>query len=287
MRRIPVSVIVMTKNEERNIGKCLLSVRDFSEVFVVDSQSTDQTRAIATAHGAKLIDFVWNGRYPKKKQWSIDNIQFTNSWIIFLDADEEMTGELANEIAYAIENKRETMGYFINLDYVFHNRVLHHGHRIRKLALFRHDRGYFIERDDLMATHMWEVEGHYQPTIEGNTGRLRHCIVHKDHDSLYSLFSRYNRYTDWEATMLGSNAGARPGESQPRLRTLMKRVFRRLPAKGLVAFLHSYVLCAGFLDGSAGFHYAISRGFYYWQVGLKSAEMVERLAVGPDSSDVD
>ena len=66
---VPVSVIVMTKNEELNIRKCLASLAKFNEVFVVDSHSEDKTVEIATELGAKIVEFQWNGRYPKKKQW--------------------------------------------------------------------------------------------------------------------------------------------------------------------------------------------------------------------------
>ena len=69
MQKIPVSVVVMTKNEERNIAKCLKALVEFDEVFVVDSDSTDATCAMATALGARVSNFQWNGKYPKKKQW--------------------------------------------------------------------------------------------------------------------------------------------------------------------------------------------------------------------------
>ena len=66
MQKIPVSVVVMTKNEERNIAKCLKALAEFDEVFVIDSRSTDATCALAASLGAKVVDFQWNGKYPKK-----------------------------------------------------------------------------------------------------------------------------------------------------------------------------------------------------------------------------
>ena len=74
--RVPVSVVVMTKNEESNLPKCLPSVERFDEVFVVDSRSDDRTQEIARSAGAEVVEFVWNGRYPKKKQWCLENLPF-------------------------------------------------------------------------------------------------------------------------------------------------------------------------------------------------------------------
>jgi glycosyltransferase involved in cell wall biosynthesis len=80
----------MTKNEELNIAKCLRSLNDFAEVFVVDSDSTDNTRTIAESMGARVVHFSWNGKYPKKKQWCLDNLSFSHDWVLFVDADEEI-----------------------------------------------------------------------------------------------------------------------------------------------------------------------------------------------------
>src|SRR5437870_3272758 len=84
---IPVTVIVPTKNEENNIRECLASVQGFAEVFVVDSSSGDQTAALASASGASVIDFKWNGDYPRKKQWALENLEISNQWVLLLDAD--------------------------------------------------------------------------------------------------------------------------------------------------------------------------------------------------------
>ncbi len=76
--KIPVSVIVMTLNEELNIVNCLKSLERFDEVFVVDSNSTDRTCQIAAEMGAKPVNFSWNRQYPRKKQWSLDNLPFSH-----------------------------------------------------------------------------------------------------------------------------------------------------------------------------------------------------------------
>jgi glycosyltransferase involved in cell wall biosynthesis len=270
--RVPVSVIVMTRDEEANIAKCLRSVRGFDEVFVVDSGSRDATCAIAAEMGAHVVPFRWNGRYPKKKQWCLDELPFRHDWVLYVDADEEVTPRLTESIRQALAPAPRHAGYFVGYDYVFLGHVLRHGHRVYKLVLLDRHKARFPERDDLDVANMWEVEGHYQPLVEGTTGVLRPRMRHDDHATLYHYFERHNRYSDWEAALRGRGTLLREAEAQPRGRRALKKMFARLPLKGLVAFLHSYVWKAGFLDGRAGFHYAVARAFYYWQIGIKSRE---------------
>lgn len=269
--RIPASVIVMTKNEERNIVACLRALSAFKEVFVVDSESDDRTVELAETEGATVVNFSWNGRYPKKKQWSLENLPFTQEWVLYVDADEVMTSALADEIASVLASPDPAAGYFVGYDYVFLGRQLRHGFRAQKLVLFRRGRGRFVDYDDLAAANMWEVEGHYQPVIDGRVANFRHRMVHHDHDSLFHYFERHNRYSDWEVVVraAGDTAGE---ERQPALRRLLKKLFARLPAKGLAAFVDSYILRGGLLDGRPGFHFAVARGVYYWQVTAKGYE---------------
>ncbi|GAB6988092.1 glycosyltransferase family 2 protein [Paenibacillus pini] len=273
VNKIPVSVIIMTKNEEKNIRKCLLSVVDFAEVFVVDSGSTDQTQSISEAMGATVVDFQWNGQYPKKKQWCLDYLPFQNDYVLYVDADEEVTAELAAEIKGLFANGAPLNGYFVGFDLVFMNKVLKFGHRMFKLVLLNRHAGHFLDYNDLNASNMWEVEGHYQPQIDGSTGVLKSSMVHYDHDSLFDYFAKHNRYSDWEAVVRSNGAMSNLNESQIWIRTLQKRIFHQLPLKWAVSFLHSYVMKLGFLDGAAGFHYAFARCVYYWQIGIKIKEL--------------
>lgn len=273
---IPVSVIIMTKNEEKNIGKCLDSVHRFGQIFVVDSNSEDRTREIAAEKGASVVPFTWNGKYPKKKQWCLVNLPFRYDWVLYVDADEEVYPELAEEINGIMQNGPGHDGYFVKFDYVFLRKVLRHGHHVYKLVLFHRKKGSFLDYDDLDAANMWEVEGHYQPHIDGVTAVLRNRMLHDDHDSLFHYFARHNRYSDWEAVLRQKGKIVNRGESQPGLRMTMKLMFDRMPLKGLVSFLHSYVFKLGFLDGPAGFHFALARAFYYWQIGVKSREVAQK-----------
>lgn len=270
---LPVSAVVMTRNEERNVGRCLRSLEQVNEVFVVDSASEDSTVSIATACGARVVQFDWNGLYPKKKQWSLDHLPFSHDWVLFLDADEELSPDLIEEMRHLFESEPTHVGYFVGYNYVFLGRVLRYGHRVFKLILIDRRRARFPVIADLEAVNANEVEAHYQPDVDGTTGVLSARALHDDHDSLFHYFDRHNRYSDWEAIVRANGALPRKGEPQPAIRGRLKAIFARLPLKGLIAFLHCYFVSLGFLDGRAGMHYALARGFYYWQVGLKTREL--------------
>src|SRR5690242_1927966 len=86
--KVPVSVIVPIRNESTNLPRCLASVQWADEIFVVDSQSTDDSARIAEEHGARVEQFQFNGTWPKKKNWALENLSFRNDWVFILDADE-------------------------------------------------------------------------------------------------------------------------------------------------------------------------------------------------------
>src|SRR6266850_2472159 len=97
--QVPVSVIVPIKNEAANLPRCLDSMRWADEIFVVDSESTDGSIEIARAHGANVVQFHFNGKWPKKKNWALENLPFRNQWVLIVDADEVVVPALAEEIA--------------------------------------------------------------------------------------------------------------------------------------------------------------------------------------------
>src|SRR5262249_49067523 len=111
---LPVSVVIPVKNEARNIAACLESVAWASEVWVVDSHSTDATCAIAETHGARIAQFDYQDGFPKKKNWALANLAFQHEWVLFLDADERVTPELAREIREVLTGEGDADGYYLN-----------------------------------------------------------------------------------------------------------------------------------------------------------------------------
>ena len=96
---LPITCVILTKNEEKAIWECLSSVDFCQQIIVVDSNSTDLTSKIVCDFGSELINFTWNGTYPKKKQWALQHPRVRNDWILLLDADERISIQLKNEIA--------------------------------------------------------------------------------------------------------------------------------------------------------------------------------------------
>lgn len=271
--RIPVSVIIMTKNEEENIAKCLNSVECFDQIFVIDSNSEDRTVEIAQSMDANLFDFNWDGHYPKKKQWCLENLPFRHDWVLYVDADEEVFPELVQEISELMRKGPSHAGYFVKYDYVFLKRRLRFGHRLNKLVLLDRHRSKFLDYDDLSVENMWEVEGHYQPAIDGPVGTLRHKMLHNDHSSLFDYFNKLNKYTDWEAHLrLQGIMRSSESANLPHKRVL-QYVFDKMPFKGSIMFLYTYILLLGFLDGRAGLGYAVALRNYYSMISLKLDEL--------------
>ena len=268
---IPISVVILTKNEELAIADCIKSVVDFDQIIVIDSNSLDRTRVIASNLGAQIINFEWNNRYPKKKQWGLELTEIRNDWVLYLDADERLTKELVKEIRKCFDGRRDLncSAFEMPLSYQFLGKRLKHGHKVRKVALINRNFCKFPEINDLGVTKMWEVEGHYQPLVEGKLGSLRNAILHSDPDPLFDYFSRHNRYSDWEAE-LRLNISM---QKQVRgLRTRQGRFFDYLPWKPFVFFLYSYFWRSGWRDGREGFNYSIALSFYYWQISIKVLE---------------
>lgn len=268
----PISVIVLTKNEEAGLGNTLDKLRDFDDVIVVDSLSDDRTVEIAREHGARVVEFAWNGEYPKKKQWALENAGAKNKWVLLLDADEFPSVSLVRELAGLTAELESTPNgaYDINLLYRFGGRYLRYGHVVTKRSLLHVDRAAFPVIDDLGAPGIREVEGHYQPVTGASIGKLKHRIVHDDRDPVTSWFARHNRYSDWEAHLRLNEELRRDIASK---RTLKGRVFDAVPLKPVLFFGYAYVARAGFLDGRAGFDYATALATYYWQIGVKTREL--------------
>lgn len=258
---VPVSVLISARNEAACLARCLASLSAFDEIVVIDSGSADATARIAQSFGVRVESFTWNGRYPKKRQWCLENLALKHEWVFFVDADEVIPPALAQEIA-ALMHAPAHEGYFVEGLYVVQGRVLRHGARNSKLVLFRRAAFAFPVVNDLGIPGMGEMEGHYQPVpVAGaRIGRLENPMLHYAYESGEDWESRHRRYAVWEAGMNRRNAW--PADPVP-ARQRLKALFRRLPCRGVIAFTHSYIYKAGFLDGRAGFALARDRYRYY------------------------
>ena len=103
---LPLTIIIPVKNEAANLSRCLDALRGAGEVYVIDSRSDDKTVEIAQSFGAQVVQFHYNGGWPKKRQWALDSLPLTFDWVLLLDADEIVTPQLAKEIRHVISDPR-------------------------------------------------------------------------------------------------------------------------------------------------------------------------------------
>ncbi len=281
---IPVTVLIVTKNEEQRIGACLDAVEGFEQIIVIDSQSRDRTKELALERGATVVDFSWNGQYPKKRQWVLETIPFVTEWILWIDADEIMTTELKNEISALFENGPEHDGYFIKGRYCIGADELRFGIKNSKLVLFKPQRFYFPAVDDLDIPGMGEIEGHYQPLPreeDARIGSLKHVMIHRAYDDVRAWIFRHEKYARWEAGMNVRDAWP----SDPvAWRQSLKAGLRRTRFRPQVMFLASYMLKLGFLDGSKGLFLAQSRYQYYKTIRRLEQTLPAQKKTGTHSS---
>src|SRR3954454_16391159 len=201
-RKTPVSVLVPVKNEAENLGRCLPALAWADEVFVVDSQSTDDTVLVAEAHGATVVQFDFNGVYPKKKNWALENLPFRNEWVLIVDADEVVVPELATEIAERTAAD-EADGFYLNMKYFFLGRRIRHcGYaEAWNLRLFKHALGRYEKMPVAPGSRTGDNEAHEHVELDGRALRLRHELDHHASPTIATWVEKHNRYAVWEAEM--------------------------------------------------------------------------------------
>ena len=278
--RVPVSFIVPIKNEAANLPRCLASVQWVEEIFVVDSQSTDGSIEIAEQAGARVVQFTFNGTWPKKKNWALENLPFRNEWVFILDADEVLPPEAEAEFAATIANAGETAGYWINRRFMFIGRWLRHAYYPNwNLRLFRHSLGRYEKLTDA-ATQSGDNEVHEHVVVQGPTARLRCEMDHYAFPSVDVFIEKHNRYSNWEARVaterhLAASTGKLRHERVDRRRRL-KLLSHRLPFRPLLRFLYVYIWQKGFLDGREGYYFARLHGVYEFLSVAKTYELVKK-----------
>jgi glycosyltransferase involved in cell wall biosynthesis len=266
-----VSVVVPVLNEEVNIARCLGGLEGFAEVIVVDSGSTDATTAIARALGATVVAFRWDGKFPKKRNWMLANFAFRTDWVLFLDADEQVTAAFRRELERVLPATPHA-GFWVSYDNFFMGQRLRFGVPQRKLALFRKELGRF-ETIDESAWSELDMEVHEHPIIMGSVGAMKSRLIHRDYKSLTHFIRRHGDYSDWEARRF--LALRRGGAASAPMTARQKIKYSLLPklwfALGYFAF--AYVVRLGFLDGRGGLHYAAVKAIYFYQIALKVREL--------------
>lgn len=281
--KIPVSVLIPAKNEESNLPACLESVARADEVFVVDSQSSDRSIEISTNYGANVVQFYFNGRWPKKKNWSLDNLPFRNQWVLIVDCDERITPELWDEIATVIQDP-DYNGYYLNRRVFFLGQWIRYGGKYPdwNLRLFKHKSGRYenLNTEDIPNTGDNEVHEHV--ILDGKVGYLKNDMLHIDFRDIYHWLERHNRYSNWEARVYyniltgndeSGTIGAHLFGDAVQRKRFLKKIWVKLPFKPLLRFILFYFIRLGFLDGKAGYIYGRLLSQYEYQIGVKLYEL--------------
>lgn len=275
---LPVSVIIAVRNEAHNLARCLAALGDAGEVYVVDSQSTDNTASIARSYGATVRQFHYPGGWPKKRQWAMDTLPLAYDWVLLLDADEVLTPELSAEIQQAIRDPHFD-GYYIALEMHFLGRRLRHsGASFRKLSLFRRGRGHFECRLHDQDENMADMEVHEHVIVDGPARPLHYPLIHHNVESLDRYIRKHNEYSNWEARVWLD--GNRNEEIQPAFwgtqaerRRWLRRRFLEMPGSPVFFFLYKYFMRFGFLDGVAGLIYCGFQGVQFFHIKAKIYEL--------------
>jgi glycosyltransferase involved in cell wall biosynthesis len=278
---LPISVIVATRNEARNLPRCLDSLRGVGEVYVIDSNSSDETAEIARLRGAKVVQFHYHGGWPKKRQWALDTLPLAYEWVFLVDADEVLTPELAEEIRRAIQTLN-CNGFYVALQMIFLGRALRHSDaKFFKLSLFRRGKGRFECRLRNQDTSMCDMEVHEHVMVDGPTAKLKNPLRHHNVDSLARYIEKHNEYSNWEAGVW--QQAQRPDQhpelspslfgSQAQRRRWLKKKFLGVPGAPVLLFLYKYVFRLGFLDGLPGLIYCVFQSTQLFQVKAKIYEL--------------
>lgn len=247
-----LSVIIITKNEAANIQVCLDTVKFANQWIVVDSGSSDGTAAIARAAGATVIETAdWPGFGPQKARALA---AASGEWVLSIDADERITPELAQEISLTINAQEAADAYDISRSSWYCGRFIRHSGWSPDYVTRLFKRGKARFSDDLV---------HEQLIVNGVTQRLKFKMLHYSFKNFSQVLQKIDGYSTLSAQQAYAR-GKRAGVGQAALH-------------GLWAFIRTYFLRLGFLDGSHGLALAISNaeGSYYrylkiWQLGQQA-----------------
>ena len=275
--RVPVSVLVPIRNEAANLPRCLASVQWADEIFVVDSKSSDGSIEIAEERNAKVVQFQFNGTWPKKKNWALEHLPFRNEWVFILDADEVLPSEARKEIDKAIADAGQIAGYWINRRFMFLGRWLRHAYYPNwNLRLFRHKLGRY-EQITAAPTDSGDNEVHEHVIVQGPTARLQSELEHYAFPTVEVFLEKHNRYSNWEACIAAEGQlRTKVTHEHVDLKRSLKKIARHLPFRPLLRFLYIYIWQKGFLDGREGFYFARLHAFYEFLTVAKTYELHKR-----------
>lgn len=247
---INLSAVILAKNEEKNIERCIKSVQFCSEIIVIDDNSTDSTVNIAQRYNAKIIPHKITDSFSNQRNYAFHFA--TGEWVLFIDADEEVSKELQNEIIEVLtdppKDKKKITAYYLKRRDYWWSRELKYG----EITSAR-NRGFIRLMKKKSGKWMGFVHEVFVPN--NYTSHLQHYLNHYPHQTVAEFLSDINRYSSMRARELYSE-GVHTNIFQIILYPLLK-------------FKWNYFIKLGFLDGAAGFAYAFFMSFHSFLVRAK------------------
>ncbi|HDR9183026.1 glycosyltransferase family 2 protein [Burkholderia vietnamiensis] len=263
-----ISVIILTKNEARDLPGCLESVAWSDDIHVYDSMSTDTTVDIARAFGATVTQRPFDN-WASHQNWGLANIRFKHPWVFYIDADERMTDELVRNARQAVASAGNVVAFSIQRRDFFMGTWLKHVQTSPYyLRLFRPEK----MRYERLVNPISIADG---PSARIG-GYLDHFPFSKGLDH---WVARHNSYSTLEAMQIVENRRGQASFSLIKALTSrdfherrfhQKEIFYRIPMRPLVKFLLLYVGKRGFLDGRAGLTYAALQSIYEYLIIVKT-----------------
>ncbi len=259
--KFPISVIILTYNEEIHIERLLKNIGDWAdEIFIVDSFSTDKTLEIAKKYGCKIFQHKFENQ-AQQFNWALDNLDIKNDWILRLDADEYLTLELKEEISIVLNNitmSDVVNGFYIKRRVYFMGRWIKHGGYYPTWILRLFKKGKARSEQRKMDEHIVLSEGPKgkQSSYGANkAGKLKNDFIDDNKKDLTFWIEKHNNYSSREAAdVFAGNYGRG-----------WKKYYYRLPLffRVCMYFCYRYFLRLGFLDGKEGLIFHFLQGFWY------------------------
>jgi len=268
---VPVSVLLLTLNEEVNLPRCLEALSWCDDIVVLDSCSNDDTAKIVEKFGARFFQREFDN-FAGQRNYALQNIEFKHGWIFHLDADEVITNELVKEIsekissksydAYLIPSKTMFMGKWLRYAGMYPTYQV----RLTKSSMFR-----------------FKQDGHGQKEVISTEriGRINEPYLHYSFSKgLEDWIAKHNRYSSQEAEDIVYFAGLMDvrwsglfSKDKYKRRKALKKNSRILPFKPFFRFIYMYFLRLGFLDGRPGFIYSCLLAYYEFMISIKVNEI--------------
>lgn len=259
-----ITAIILTKNEEKNIKKCIESINSFvSRIVVVDSYSSDKTTEIAEGMGADIYYNKWK-HYANQFNWALDNVNIDTTWVYRIDADEVVTPELAMEISEKCKKHKNdnVNGFIMKFKIHFLGRFLKYGgvYPIYNLTIFKYGKGRYENR----------AMGEHVVLSEGRMIELENDCLHYDVKDISTWIEKHNDYSnreliDYKENLYNQKELAKLYNEAEKIKFIRDNFYYKLPKflRARFYYWYRYYLKLGFLDGKPGKIYAFLQAYWY------------------------